>query len=472
MTQTAATAAPPLAAELAGFAARFDLAGDPRRDLLAERAKLHVLDAIGIALAAGWADDEFARRLARTVEAYGSAPQCAVIGSRLRAAAPLAAFANGSLVHGCDYDDVYYERTVHTEGVAVPPVLAIAERDGLGGAAAIEAWVVATELCLRMACGCASVESLYDTGFHTTAIFGSFGAAGGGGKALGLGEAELTAALSLAASFASGTAAGWNEESGRNKSLQPGWASLNGLHAAQLAATGYTCSPSTVDGPTGLYFSHSWRHGWRREDVVDGLGEEWKLLDLAFKLHPAGGMIQSTIDATRKLVSEHRIEAAEVEAVEVVVPAQFAKVLDELIDGSYVPDSGYTMFCSWPCNVARTILTGHVGLEHLTDAAIREPELLALAARVRCRADDDTATPPADRATTVTIATTRGTYGAAVGRHGGHRGPDTGARVTEKFRRNAALRLPRDTVAAIEDAVMRLDELDDVRELMWLVAAD
>lgn len=454
-----------LAEELANFVATYQLSRDPQREHLVERAKLHLLDGVGVALAASTMEDRFANQLAEAVEAYGSQSECSVIGLPRKAAAPLAAFLNGSLIHGCEYDDIYYERTVHTEGIAIPPVLAVAEREGLSGQELIEAWVLATEVCLRMACGCASEKALYDTGFHNTAIFGTFGAAAGAGKVLKLSEAQLTIALSLGASFASGTVAGWNHGSGRNKSLQPGWASMNGLHAVLIASTGYACASDTLDGPTGLYASHSWRHGWDRGAVVSGFGSEWKLLGLAFKLHPAGGMVQSAIEATQKLVEAHSIEPREVLGIEVEVPAQFDHVLKELLEDSYHPSSGYTMFSSWPCNIARTILSGYVGIEHLTQAGIKDPSLLDLSAKVRCQASADTRLPPADRPTTVTIRTSRGAFTSSCGRHAGHPGRNIAPRVLEKFRRNAALRLGDEDARRVEERIMCLQDVRDVREI-------
>jgi 2-methylcitrate dehydratase PrpD len=458
-----------LADVLAKFASEFDLDRTAAGDDLLEKAKLHLLDGIGIAFASTQAEDGYAQALMRMVRSYGSSEQATVIGFGDRVATPLAALANGALIHGCEFDDTYYERTVHTEAFAVPATLALAERGGRTGAELAEAWIVATEVGLRLACGCNREENLYDTGFHTSAIFGTFGAAAGAARLLGLEADDFAGALALCVSFASGTAAGWDYASGRNKSIQPGWASMSGTMAALAAAEGYTCAHDTLEADNGLYASHAWRSGWSPEGIVGGLGESWKLLDLAFKVYPAGAMVQAAIDCVRELVYEHDILPDEVQSVEVVVPSQFAGVLEGLIDGSYRPASGYTQFSSWPCNVARMILSRRVGLQHLTDAAVSEPALLSLADRVICTASRDTGGLAADRPTSVAIVTARGRFERSRGKHSGHPEHTSRNTIVAKFHGNAELVVPHERAEQIVAMVLDLEALGDVRELTKLL---
>lgn len=459
----------PLAEILAAFSADFELEESPARDELLEKAKLHILDAIGIAFAATRAEDGYSEALMRTVRSYGSAPDATVIGYGDKVAAPLSALVNGALIHGVEFDDTYYERTVHTEAFAVSATMGLAEREARSGLDLVEAWVVATEVALRLSCGPVRVENLYDTGFHTSSIFGTFGAAAGAATLLRL-DAEKTAnALALCTSFASGTAAGWNSGSGRNKSVQPGWAAMSGTTAALMAAEGYACAHDTLEAPNGLYFSHAWRDGWSREAILEELGSSWKLLDLAFKVYPAGGMIQAANDCTRTLVLEHDIRPDEVQRIEVAVPSQFRDVLAGLLESSYRPVSGYTQFGSWPCNVARMILSRRVGLEHLTKDAVSDPALLDLADRVVCTASDEECDDPADNSTTVAIETSRGRFETRRGKHSGHPGEATRDTIVEKFSANAGLAISPGQSNAIADVVLRLEELEDVGQLTALL---
>jgi len=437
--------------------ASFSLADEPRRDELLERASLHVLDAVGVALAASAMEDGIAEPLRRYVGGYGSRGCSQLIGVRDRAAAPLAAFFNGSLVHACEFDDTGYERVVHTEAFAVPAVLAIGEERGSSGLELAEAWCVATEVALRLARACDDRHGLWRSGFHNTAVFGCFGAAAGAAKLLGL-EAEQTAnALALATSYASGTNAGWGEASGRNKSVQPGWAALAGLHAALLAAEGYDCAHDTLDGPMGLFASHAWRGEWTLSRVTDRLGEDWALLQLTFKLHAAGAMIQSTLDALRRILVDHAVAPEEVERIRVVVPAQYQPMVERWHDASYRPDSPYGIGFSWPCSSACMLLYGRVGPEHQRWDVLRDPRFLALVDRVDFAADADASLPEEEQVAFVSVETPRGTFEAQQARHLGYFGPGTSERVKDKFRVNARLVLDAERVAELEAAILGLE---------------
>jgi 2-methylcitrate dehydratase PrpD len=451
-----------LAEELGQFVEGFRLEDDPKHDLLVETAQMHILDALGVALAATTFKDATPGALRAMALASGESEDSSLIGLGARAPAPVAALVNGSLIHGCEFDAMHAERIIHPNGPAVGAPLAIAERDGRPGSALAEAWVVAAETTLRLAAGLNDEESLFSDGFHTTAIFGTFGAAAGVSKLLGLDAAQTAAALNICVSFAAGTSTGWDAPTGRNKPLQPGWAAHGGTIAALLAAGGQGCALDAIDGPRGFYAAHAWRQGWERERVLEGLGSEWRSPATSFKVYPAGGMIQAANDCALELVKEHDISPGEVQEVEVTVPDQFARVLDQVLEASYHPGSGYATFVSWPCNVARAILSRSVEFAHLSDSAVSDPELLALAGRWGCRAGQDAAT-------TVTITTSRGAFERRRERHSGHPPEMTLGRVVEKFRRNAALVLPGDRVEALAEAVLGLEQLGSVRQLTALL---
>jgi 2-methylcitrate dehydratase PrpD len=465
----ATNATQPLAESLAAFAVGFDLRTSPSRDVLLEKARMHVLDGIGVALASTTMEDRYAQKLVQVIQAYKTTPECTIIGFRERAAPPFAALLNGSLIHGCEFDDRYLEHVVHTESFGVPTALAITEQRGLDGWALAEGWILAAEIAIRLARGC-NVTGLNDNGFHTTAVFGAIGAAAAAGRLLGLTVDQVADAISLAVSFASGTTQGWGDGSGRNKPLQPGWAAKSGIMAAQMAAAGYECSHSTLDGPDGLFAAHAWKHGWNRDMVLEGLGESWKCLDIAFKLYTAGGMVHNAIECTRDLVFEHDIKPEEVQRVEVEIASQYERQLTpERVAASYRPASGYAMHGSWPCCLARMITSRRLGPEHMTEAMIREPAFLALADKVVPRLGAETGYSPEQRPTRVVITTTRGTFEAIRRQSAGNTEEVDRARIVEKFRGNARLALPEKQVDEIAERVIALEHITNVEQLMQLV---
>jgi 2-methylcitrate dehydratase PrpD len=297
------------------------------------------------------------------------------------------------------------------------------------------------------------------------------GAAAGAARLLGLDANRVADAVSLSVSLTSGTNEGWNDLSGRNKCIQPGWSCQGGIMAAQMAAAGYQCSHATLDGPSGLLASHSWKNGWDTAPVVAGLGDVWKTLNLTFKVYPCGARSQALMDCTRELVFENDIKPEEVERVEVTMPAQFAYEFER---GGYEkmfrPDSGYAMHGSWPCNVARMILSREVGLHHLTMEAVTEPAMLALADKVTCKAREESSDYAIDdRPTTVIIHTPRGTFERTRLKSTGWPEFFRLEYIVDKFRRNAGLALPEKNVAELVDLIMDLEHQTDVQPIMRLL---
>src|SRR3972149_1157885 len=157
-----------------------------------ENVSLRVLDILGIALASTAQD--FAPAVLGVVEAWGSG-ECTVIGTKLRAAPPMAILANGSLAHGLDYDDTHTVAICHASAVVVPTALALGESLGLDGAAVLAAMVAGYETMTRI--GMAAPGEFHARGWHATAVCGTFAAALVAGKCLGLSRAPLPPALRL-----------------------------------------------------------------------------------------------------------------------------------------------------------------------------------------------------------------------------------------------------------------------------------
>src|SRR3954470_7358842 len=91
------------AGQLAAFTARLTLETVPER--VRERAKLLILDAIGVGLASNaypYADASVAGLVA-----LGGAGECSLIGRSERLPVRDAALANGILIHGLDFDDTH-----------------------------------------------------------------------------------------------------------------------------------------------------------------------------------------------------------------------------------------------------------------------------------------------------------------------------------------------------------------------------
>ena len=93
-----------------------------------ERAKLHMLDVIGTALAATKFD--FAHRALSGLMSSGEPGRHTVIGMPAKLPLRDAVLLNGILAHGLDYDDTHPGAIVHPSGSAFPCSLGVAEKTG------------------------------------------------------------------------------------------------------------------------------------------------------------------------------------------------------------------------------------------------------------------------------------------------------------------------------------------------------
>src|ERR1041384_3318861 len=116
--------------------------------------------------------------------ARGAAHEATVIGG-----APLslagATLLNGYLITAVTVCDVHRPTLCHTTPVAVPPALAIAERDGASGRALLCAVAAGLETTVRVGLG-TNYPAFRARGWHSPGVIGPFGGAAAAGQLLGL----------------------------------------------------------------------------------------------------------------------------------------------------------------------------------------------------------------------------------------------------------------------------------------------
>ena len=388
-TKQAGNAAPP-AAQLATFCRNVTWESLPLE--VREKARLHALDTLGLALAAR-AQDFAAPALAGIAAAAGAtgaagAGECTVIGDERRLAPRDAAFANGLLMHGLDYDDTHPASIVHPSVVGLPAALAIGEQIQASWTDVLAAYAVGVEAAIRI--GAAAQGGFHHAGFHATGIVSHFGAALAAGKLLGLTESELVAAQGIAASTASGVQV-FLEEGAWSKRLHPGWGALAGITAAHLARSGFVAPTRPYEGRFGLFESHLHGGVAELERITEGLGEQWRLLETAIKPYPVCHFIHGCLEAALELHGSFAV--GDVEKVVVLLAKDTLAIVAEPAEVKQRAATEYEAKFSAQFVVAKTLLLGKFGLAELTPAALSDPATLSLAAKVVCRADPQTQFP-------------------------------------------------------------------------------
>jgi 2-methylcitrate dehydratase PrpD len=348
-----------------------------------DKIKVHVLDLLGVALAATGSD--YGRAALEVASGFGGPATCTVLGSVERMPAVWAAMVNGTLAHGLDFDDTHSESVVHVSASVVPAALAMAEEAGANGLSLIVALAVGMETNIRI--GLVAPGAFHDRGFHPTGVCGAYACALSVGTLLGLRTPALADALGLAGSQAGGTMEFLTDGSWA-KRLHPGWAAHAGIVAARLAGAGFSGPRGTFDGRFGFYRTHLGDGGkWNLAALSDALGTRWHLLDIALKPYPCCHMNHAFIDAAATLAATHGVTADAVDTIECFIHPREVPVVCEPQATKQAPQSAYDAKFSLPYAVACQLVRGHVEVGDFDGEAFRDPAVRALAQRVVYRED-------------------------------------------------------------------------------------
>ncbi len=359
---------------------------------------------------------------------------CTAIGHARTLSAAGAALVNGTAAHGEDFDDTFEGGPIHAGVVVVPAVLAACERHRPDGRAALKGIAVGLEVTCRLSL--VVPKAVHKAGFHPTAALGALGAAAAVSASLGLTARQTVDALGIAGSMASGIIE-YLAEGAWTKRMHPGWAAQSGIRAALMARAGFNGPRTVFEGTHGLFngFAHTTKGDYNA--LTGDFGNRWTTETIAFKPYPCGTMTHPYIDCARRL-KQRGIKADDIGEILCEVGEGTVHRLWEPLAAKRKPINGYAGKFSTPYCIASGFVRGGVGLEAFTDAAVKEPEVLALAAKVNYVVDPKNPYP--NNYTGHIRATMRD--GSTIEERqphlrGGAHEPLTSADIENKFARNA-----------------------------------
>ncbi len=364
-----------IASAIAGFAVSARWAETPPE--VRARARIHVLDSLGLALAGsvspvagivrGWLEDE-------GVAGRGSA----VFGSRLRAPPRFAAFANAAAIHADNHDDTTPQtdpgRTggIHASAAVLPVALAAAEASGRSGAETLTAYLVGVEVASRL--NHATAPRHYADGFHVTGTLNTFGAAAAAARLAGLDSAGVARALGIAASRAAGVRRNFGT---MTEILHPAWAAEDGIAAAELARRGVTAAADALDGPGGFVAAAA--GGANPDAIVGRLGAPWVFAHpgVWIKPHPSGALTHPAASCLLDLMEGENLRAEGISAIRVRTNRRIVDTLR-----AEIPENATEARFSMRFVLAVIAVTGRAGPAEFADAMVRRDDVRAMMARV------------------------------------------------------------------------------------------
>lgn len=288
----------------------------------------------------------------------------------------LAALANGTIGHSLDYDDMAISLIAHPSVFLVPAILAVGEQAGISGQDMLVAYVIGYEVACQI--GKPLIQSHYTQGWHSTATFGTLGAAAAVSWLLRLNQHKVQMALGIAASLASGLRQNFGT---MTKPLHAGRAAANGIQAAFLAREGFTSEENIIETPIGFArsFGHEEEVDWT--DVIDSLGHVFLITSpegLSIKPYPSCGFTHCAIDAAIAIKNGHDFDTQDINEIELGVSPFDKKILIH-----HNPVTGLEGKFSLEYCVARALISNEVRLKHFTDESVAEPHVKNLTEKMR-----------------------------------------------------------------------------------------
>jgi 2-methylcitrate dehydratase PrpD len=342
-----------------------------------DRARYFLVDYLAVALRGS--REESAKAVQRMVQRMGASGCATVIGTPMRTVPGFAAMANGAAAHGIEQDDTHGGGSIHLGATMYSAALALVETMPETPMDTFLAAVVAGyEAAARIAMAVQPKEH-YALGFHMTPTCGVFGAAITSAKLLGLTAEQMLAAVGIAGSMAAGSME-FLAEGAWTKRIHPGLAAQNGIHAALLAAEGFTGPVHILEGRDGFL------HGYSRKPIADllteDLGKSFEILHTAVKPHACCRYMQGPIDAILAIMREHNLPVAQVHRIEVAVLEAGWGIVAEPRAKKYNPESVVDAQFSMPFGAAVAAMDGAAGLDQFTVEKTRSSKIRELIAKV------------------------------------------------------------------------------------------
>jgi 2-methylcitrate dehydratase PrpD len=296
---------------MAGKIFDFDLAAiTPQAYRLARTA---IIDTLGVTIAG--AAEPCTQLLLKTPGVATAPGDCSLFGLNHQTCALDASLINGTASHALDYDDFSQPMGGHQSAPLVAPLIALAEEHSLSGLRLLQSYIVGIETEIRLARAVNFYH--YDKGWHPTSTLGIFGAAAASSHLLGLNPSQITTALAIAASFASGLKANFGT---MVKPLHVGQCARNGLFATLMAQAGYDANAAALEHKQGFFNVFNGNGHYDAELIFEHWANPLEVLSpsMGLKQFACCGSAIPAVAMALRLRNEETLAIQEIEKIEIL----------------------------------------------------------------------------------------------------------------------------------------------------------
>jgi 2-methylcitrate dehydratase PrpD len=353
-------------------------------------ARWHLVDTLGVCIA-GLAPGEADGQALRTVADrwHDGTARSVVLGTGLVCRPEAAALINGALAQSLEMDDKHGPSLARPGSTVTPAAVAVGQDRDLPVEEVVTAIIVGYELMIRL--GLVAGDRFLRRGYHTSSLLAVFGAAASVGRLLRCDRTTIVDALGIAGTFAAGI-----QESTRtgstSKILHGGWGAHSGVLAVDLAAGGITGPDSVFEGQYGFFRSHltplEEELNW--DIAVRSLGNRWYLPETAFKPYPCCQLLHAFIEAGTQLrarLTSEGVPVSEIDELSCRLSEPGLTLVTQPDERKRAPKHAHEARFSLPFVLASTLVNGDISTDSFTAAALADPDVLALAARVHSAED-------------------------------------------------------------------------------------
>jgi 2-methylcitrate dehydratase PrpD len=229
-----------------------------------------------------------------------------------------ASFLNATYAGSMDADDVHVGAMLHPGCIVFSAALAIGQSGGKSGAQVLAAAAAGYEAMIRIAL--AIQPTHFKRGFQSTSTCGVFGSSVAASKLLFTGENSadrIAEAIGIGASFAGGLTQFYHSGS-TVKRIHAAQAASSGVKSSLLVHAGFSGPMDILEGKDG--FARAYADEVDFSELLDGLGESYRISEVAVKPHACSARVLSAIEATTQICKSNQIEMEHIESIHLGIP--------------------------------------------------------------------------------------------------------------------------------------------------------
>jgi 2-methylcitrate dehydratase PrpD len=426
-------------------------------DAVVHKAKLLLRDGLGNQLGASTMAEP-ARIALEAVSEFGGTGQATVTGYGNRMPVPFAAMLNAMLGHGIELDDAHGSALTKSGSLLVPTVMTTGEFLARSGRDTLTALVVGYDVIVRVAM--AINPSHRTRGFHTTGAVGAVASAAAAGKQYGFDADRLADVIGLGTMQAAGIQA-YLDYPCMAKPFSPGKAAFNGTLAAALVQKGFTGPRYGLESREGFFnaYADEVDTNW----IFDGLGEQFKVMEVGFKPHAACRYAHGPIDAAQEIRQQADLSTDDIADITV----HMCELAIRQSGRTVAPNINAAMG-STPFGVALALTRGQNGLADY-EIGFEDKQVHDLAGMVKLIAEPSYGLMGRQAVVEVNLKSGANRRVSVAGPKGEPDLPMSDQELETKFLGLAELAVGEKAARQINEMVLQIEEIDDLSKLVTLL---